>query len=445
MSTPARPRGVWWLSPVGVVLLIVPFTLTLAAVSSDSHFRSSWRTAKYVTSADVALFAAGGFVFLVGTAWPMFLAARRRGPAVWPGRPEDRRADLTKASSVLFWLTIFGYASMLVVGLARGFRPSDLISFISEQDAYDSPLKTIFAPVAGVTTFTQMGIAFVIVATLLLKERWDAKVLVRLVLVVVLGLGRALFLSERLALIELAVPIMAVVFLVDGTRRSSTRTSSVLPQLGPLIFLPAVVGLFSVFEYFRSWVFFAPLRQQTFGQFMLDRLAGYYATAYNNGAMVLEVTKGLARVPYQSVEVLWSAPGAGLFDLYGRLAFHQGPPTTDTLLDQYANPEFNSPGGLAIPFIDYGLLGGLVFLLVVGSLIGMVYRELREGTSWALLLYPLLVTGLFELPRYLYWAQGRITPTLLGLLLVHWWMSSRRHRPRSEVRPVDRTAVAMRG
>jgi hypothetical protein len=255
-----------------------------------------------------------------------------------------------------------------------------------------------------------------------LKQQRSARVLRRLVLVVFLGLTRALFLSERLALIELAVPVAAVVFAVGQPVRRRSR--QVLVQLGPVLFLPVVVGAFGVFEYFRSWVFYAPLKQQSFLSFMLDRLAGYYATAYNNGALALHAAHGVERLPYQSVEVLWTAPGAGLLDLYGRLSFGATPTSFDTLLAQHANPEFNSPGGLAIPFLDYGTVGGFVFLFLVGSLIGTVYRELRDGTSWATLVYPLLVTGLFELPRYLYWAQGRITPALLGLLVTHWWMRS---------------------
>ncbi|GAB2597934.1 oligosaccharide repeat unit polymerase [Microlunatus antarcticus] len=419
--------GPWWLSPAGTVGLIVPFTLALAAFNSDGHFRASWRTGKFLTSADIALFAAAAAVFVVGLVWPMLLRRNPRPDAQWPGSAEERHVRLTKAAGVLFWATMFGYISFLVVGAARGVRPADLITFITKQDAYDSPLRTYFAPVAGLTTFTQVGIAYVIVAALLLKQQRSAKVLRRVVLVVFLGLLRALFLSERLALIELAVPVVAVVFAVGTPVRRRSR--QVLLQLGPVLFLPLVIGAFGVFEYFRSWVFYSALKQQSFLEFMLDRLAGYYATAYNNGALALQAAHGIPRLPYQSVEVLWTAPGVGALDLYGRLSYHISPTSYDTLLMQHANPEFNSPGGLAIPFLDYGTVGGFVFLLLVGSLIGLVYRELRDGTSWATLLYPLLVTGLFELPRYLYWAQGRITPALLGLVLTHWWMKSAKVPP----------------
>lgn len=433
--------GPWWLSPVGTVGLVVPFTLALAAFNSDGHYRTSWRTAKFLTPADTALFAGAAVVFAVGLVWPMLLPHVKRRGAQWPGTDMERYLRLGRAAGVLFWATMFGYVSFLVVGVARGFRPADLITFITKQDAYDSPLRTYFAPVAGLTTFTQVGIAYVIVAALLLKQHRTPQVLRRVVLVVFLGLLRALFLSERLALIELAVPMVTVFFAVGTPLRRRSR--QVLLQLGPVIFLPVVVGAFGVFEYFRSWVFYAPLKQQSFLEFMLDRLAGYYATAYNNGALALHAAQGITRLPYQSVEVLWTAPGVGLLDLYGRLSFHISPTSYDTLLLQHANPEFNSPGGLAIPFLDYGLGGGLAFLLLAGSLIGIVYRELRDRTSWATLLYPLLVTGLFELPRYLYWAQGRITPALLGLFATHWWMSSTRARRSSaDVAPERTTDVA---
>ena len=181
MSGPrARSFGPWWLSPAGTVALIVPFTLALAAFNSDGHFRNSWRTAKFVTSADVALFASAAAVFVVGLVWPMLLGRGARSGAEWPGSAGERHTRLTKAAGALFWATMFGYASFLVVGVARGVRPADLITFITKQDAYDSPLRTYFAPVAGLTTFTQVGIAYVIVAALLLKRRRSAKLLRRL-------------------------------------------------------------------------------------------------------------------------------------------------------------------------------------------------------------------------------------------------------------------------
>ena len=88
------------------------------------------------------------------------------------------------------------------------------------------------------------------------------------------------------------------------------------------------------------------------------------------------------------------------------------------VLRHYANPEFNNPSGYAAPFADYGLVGGLVFFLVVGIVVGMLYEFFADGRPMALLLYPVAFIGLVEMPRYLYWVQGRTTYTWVALLAI---------------------------
>jgi hypothetical protein len=184
-----------------------------------------------------------------------------------------------------------------------------------------------------------------------------------------------------------------------------------------------VIAAFGAFEYSRSWVFYARRGSQVFAEFVLDRLVGYYCTAYNNGQLAMTAAESGKRLPYQSIEAFWTAPGISQIGLYQRLTGDAKPANSAILLIQYGNPEFNSPGGLSVPFVDYGTLGGLLFLFVAGSLIGLAYREFCEGTPWAVLIYPVLVTGLFEMPRYLYWGTGRVFPALLALVIVRGWMS----------------------
>ena len=50
----------------------------------------------------------------------------------------------------------------------------------------------------------------------------------------------------------------------------------------------------------------------------------------------------------------------------------------------------------------------------------MLNRPIKRHLN-LVLLYPPLVTGLFEVPRYLYWTQGRLAPALVALALIGWW------------------------
>jgi hypothetical protein len=135
------------------------------------------------------------------------------------------------------------------------------------------------------------------------------------------------------------------------------------------------------------------------------------------------------RLPYDSIQAFWTAPGIAQLHLYYRLTMQNGDDLLNTVLAQRGNPEFNNPGGLAVPTIDFGKIGGPVFFLIAGLIIGMAYRSWRSGQPTGLLVYPVFFTGLLELPRYLYWTQGRVFPAMVFLLVVSALMhrSSRAH------------------
>ena len=111
------------------------------------------------------------------------------------------------------------------------------------------------------------------------------------------------------------------------------------------------------------------------------------------------------------------------------------------MLTQYGNPEFNNPGGLAVPVIDFGPVGALVFFLIAGVVIGFAYRSWRQGNPVGLLVYPVFFTGLLELPRYLYWTEGRVFPAMVFLLATAWFMT-RSRRATFRRAPAKSRAVA---
>lgn len=424
-----RLRGVWWLSPAGAVALVVPVSLYLAASRDDSAYRRLWGTPKALDSDAVALFSAGVGLFVVGALLPLLGRRVADQSAAWPPFSGAGLLRLRRAAGVLFWLTIAGYVVLGALGVSRGATPAQLLHALTSQDTFGSTLEEEFAPVAGLTTLTQLGIAYVVVGLLVLACGPDRRTLRRLVLVVVLALARAFFLTERLAVLELAIPAVVVLALraASGRRR--------VPRVGvrwlPLLLVPGVFAVFSAFEYSRSWVFYSQRTHGTFLQFAADRLAGYYATAYNNGQLFLDHGPRV-RLPYGTVEAFWTAPGISQLGLYQRLTGSDQPTDFTDVLVQHGNPEFNNPGGVVVPFIDYGTVGGLVFFLVVGLLLGWMYRRCCEGSTWAVLLYPLTVTGSLEMPRYLYWGQGRVAPAIVALLVTAWCVERARRTKRQE-------------
>lgn len=414
LRRPPSRIDLWWLSPVGTLALVVPLSLLVAVRISDADYRFFYKEPRVVTSDQALLFLLAATVLGLTSMLASSVRATRRPRQRWPGFSAGQLAVLGTAEQVAFAMTSFGYLALAALGVARGARPSLIVGAITSQSNYTGQLKTVFAPVAGVSSFTQIGVAYVVIAGLLLAGGRQARLIRRLSVVLVLGLLRAYLLTERLAVLELLVPLIAVgaVWL-----RQQPRRGGWLP-LAPVLAIPVLLVVFGAFEYSRSWVFYRTRTTLSFPAFVVNRLAGYYATSYNNGALQLDYGRSRGRLPYSSLEALWTAPGAAQLDLYRRLTGQGGSDALNTVLQQHGNPEFNNPGGLAVPLFDFGILGGLVFFAVAGLLLGLAHHSWRSGNPLGLLVYPVLFTGILELPRYLYWTQGRVVPPLVFLLVV---------------------------
>jgi hypothetical protein len=398
------------------VLLVVPASLIGTTFISDIRFRQEWRTPKELTGSFTALLIIGLIALVLGTLWPQLLhRPARRGP--WPAITARQQEVLERAAPWLFWGTVFGYVAFAAVGTLRGVSPVGLVRVLLQFNTSNDFLKQSFAPVAGVTTFTQLDIAFVTTTALTLR-RTNKRAIRRLAVVLALATLRAVVLSERLAVLEIALPLVLIAALrVTSMPRPRARLAV---RLAPAVLVPAVVVFFGVFEYVRSWQFYAPRAGESFVSFALVRFAGYYSTAYNNASIAYSHASFPHRLPFASIEVFWSAPGISQLNLYQRLSGGDAQAAFNAALQHYGNPEFNNYGGLGAPFLDFGPVGGAVYLFALGSIAGLCWTSLRAGRFTPALFYPMIMTSLFELPRYIYLAEGRIFPSLVALAVIAW-------------------------
>lgn len=418
-SDRSQPRGLWWLSPVGAVLFVTLPTIWLTDAIADEAFRASWRTPKYFTSEMAVLFLTGMALFMATSLIPLWRPGRRAEAEPWPGLPERVLQRLVRASGVLFWVTIVGYAAYLAVGFARGARPGMLLSALVSQSTVTGEIEDFFTPIPGVTTLTQVGIAYLVVATLIGLHAGQQIQWRRLAVIAFLTLFRGFFLTERLAIIELVVPVLALLALaLSGHPRSGVRATV---RWLPVVLAPLAIVMFGLFEYSRSWQFYQQSTGGSYVDFAVDRFAGYYVTAYNNGAVALLYDHYPGRLPLRSLAGFWDAPVIAQLQLYERLSPSGTGPELFDLLTLHANPELNNSCGVCEPFVDFGDFGGLLWWGVAGVVLGVMYRAFTSGALWGLLLYPGMVTGLMELPRYIYWVQGRWVPALVALLAVWWY------------------------
>lgn len=434
-----KPRpSLWWLSPVAIALIIGAASIIPTAVVGDEAFRTLWRTPKAITTETLLLFGCGALALAFGAlvAFAVY-AAPRPGATRWPAMDADTLGLLRKAGTVLTALTVMGYVGFCYLILRSGLSFGQLFAG-SEDDGY-LPAKDAIGTIPGLTTTTQLGVAAVVIATIVAVQQFSWFEVAKVAIVIGLAVPRAYIYAERLAILELVIPVSVIVaaHLAVGKRRQRT-TAKLLPLAG----LVLVVVVFSVFEYNRSWSYYRIHGQTSFVEFALSRLAGYYVTALNNGHLILEHLSWPGRWPFDTIDGFWSAPGIEQFGLYERLSGYtpryvrgEVSPYFDTLA-QFGNPEFNNQSGYVGPFIDYGWFGGLIFMFVIGLVAGLLYRGFCHGRPLGLLVYPVFFTGLVEMPRYVYWGQGRVTYAWLGIAIVLFLI----YRRRNKVRLVRRAA-----
>ena len=381
-------KAVWWLRPTWSVAVIVVPTSVAALMIPAQDYLANWRTPKYFDASALASILAAVAALIFPSLIVRTLAHRRHLGSRWtqPLEPRERRFAL-RAFRVLMALTLFGYAAWIYLGISRGVSLAELRGLFSGQTT-SSTLKTTLTPVAGLTTFTQFGIAAAGLGTYLYLKTRNRSSLLGVAGLLILATARALFNSERLALIEIAIVVIVIVVQFRTTTRGPVAYRKA--ALIPLIVAPLVFAVFAGFEYTRSFNFYSTQSSQlSLLSFSAERLEGYYATSYNNSVIAEDgfwPPQG-ARVPYFAFGFVWDFPVLK-GNTYASLAGFDPDTRWAGVLDLYGNPEFNNPGGITSPLVDLGLPLGLLFLAGAGFILALVFRQFASADPVGILLYP---------------------------------------------------------
>src|SRR5262249_23742722 len=131
--------------------------------------------------------------------------ATGRMPSATPRRAEE----LVRSA---FWiatlLTLTGYAAWVLVALRNGLTIGMLREFLTtdDPDVWETLSKEVFVSWKGVTTATQFAVAAVPLGTWLFF-RGERHLIWPIGLLLTVATARAVAFSERLAIIELLLPI----------------------------------------------------------------------------------------------------------------------------------------------------------------------------------------------------------------------------------------------
>jgi len=426
------------LNPLVLTLIWVAPAMLLPLSVSPATFMRDWHSPRFLVGSDTALVISCLTSLVIG----MLLGGSRR-TGIGAGaadRADDDSVwlDIARIGPTLLAITVAAYAAWFAIGMARGVPPWDALSAVLHGQGDYKNIKAAFRPVAGVTTFMQVGIPAAAIHVL----RWRLgfpRSIKALVLLLVLALVRSLLYAERLALIEVALAAFVATLTLTVTRVRRTRRSqreSVLkrfairsfPVLAPL----SLVGLFAADEAVRSWATYYSARQTDFTTFVTERLEGYYATALNNSAFLLHHVPQTG-IPRYSLDWLWNFPVLSSVLPYAKVA---GPdPTADWLLQlgQAGNAEFNNPGGLTV-YWDLGPLLAPIALGVFGYFLARLHARAKAMDPVAWVSFSCLLVSLLEFPRFFYIGLGRAFPVLVVCAYLAHRSATLSHANRQPVR-----------
>jgi oligosaccharide repeat unit polymerase len=403
-------------SPVTIALALYVPLLLLFLVTQSSVFESEFGVVKSTSLPGLTYLALALLVFLFGAIAGLRTNVRPARRAVFAVEPDEQFRDrLARGLTVALLASITAYLIWFGSGVARA---GGLTAFLEEWTRDPENLKAeILKTIPGVTTLTQLSVAAVpLVIAFGLRRRRGMMPLIATIFV--LAVIRSFIFSERLALLELVVP---VVYLALGKRVVLVPKALMVALASGL----AVLVLFTATEARRSFVY-----TNNFSlTHVTARFFGYYLTSENNALVVADRYPGATPFAYTGA-MFWqfpfvdhlrveNAPVVGTFSLRYQDLFHKDltvfwPEAFQENGLSYQYNVFTTPGFLAADF-GWAGLGGV---LLLGLYSGALYRR-AQAHPFHRALYAVWLVGLLEFMRIMYFFDTRALPAYAVFAVIY--------------------------
>lgn len=388
----SMPRKIWWIDPARCLLfLILPIYVLSAFLGGP--MMSEFGSANFLSSRTI----------LIGTACIMLMAAGCMAGQVTAERVQSRAVTLDRGrfDRVLVALTIMAIvAHILLLGNVIS-NPAAMLAALKGQAGAIFDVKEQVLKLVGITSLVNVTPLILVMASYRKIVR-GARMPTRFNALFWVLCGciflRGFVAMERLAIVEAAIAYCLPLFSF-GARRFK------FVNLFPMFGIGGVFTLFSIGEYTRSWPYYID-RYDNFLQFASLRLLGYISVASNTAAGLFEKFDPIGH-PF--LTATW-------FDRLGIIKTDDVGPI-DRFFAAYGNAEYNNPGGVMAAVIDFGIMGGFLYYLLAGAIIGWFYGKYRQHDPIGLLGYPLFFVGIAILTQLIYWGDPRFI-TMIATMIV---------------------------
>jgi hypothetical protein len=287
-------------SPLTLAVFLYAPLLLLYVVSSETVFTTEFESRKTLSWTGFAFFALALACFAAG-AKAGADGARSKPLGSTAGGGETLTFQQRRSLAVLIEVSLVLSIAAYVVWFASGIIRAGGVVALFELWRYDPEgvKAAILVTFPGVTTLTQLAVAAIPLAFAFKLIRPGSAIRVLVVVVFAFAVLRTLLYSERLALIELVLPLA---FLIAAPRKVTVSRIAFYA----LALLLAAITFFAATELRRSYAYTRDF--STSGA--TARFFGYYLTSVNNGMAVVDEYP--ARTPFFSTgEFLWRLPAVG--------------------------------------------------------------------------------------------------------------------------------------
>ncbi len=236
--------------------------------------------------------------------------------------------------------------------------------------------------IPGITTMTQFAVPSVVLFMILfLKFNFKKSILFFVYILLFFALARSFYYSERLAIIELVIPIFV---LLSFFNKISVKKVFILG----IIFLTLIWS----FEYFRSYsnYWYADNYSATF--FIINRFFMYFATTINNFFVAT------AYFEFQNYMIDILAPFYQFSENYSIEGYNN--------YYKYASPEFNSPFYFGVIYTNFWLFSPFI-IFIISSFVKISFFNFRLSNFFGLYFFPIIFLSILDI-RIMYLFETRI-------------------------------------
>ena len=398
----------WWITPYGLtIFFLIPIFCVIFIITKDKYIANTYNFLS------IKYFVIGLLYLILFAIWSFFGSRLKI--------TQNKTRTLYIKPFFLDFLAVTTICSYFIWFGKLIFNPSLVISIFLGEGGTDG-VRHYVSTTPGITTLSQLGIIYTILYLTIFFMNSNGQLSRRyhlyFISILILTLFRVIAWSERLALIEVLVPLILItVSNVNLKKFKLTFLIRYAPYLGILLLLV----FFGVTEYFRSWNYYKQYYSNIV-EFVLERTLNYYSTSLNNGAGIIEYATGINGYFWYSLNWLYKMPLVGEFlvDILNASS------PIGSFLSTYATQEYNNPSGIYIIAYELSFYGGILYVTAFGFVTGILYRSFYEKSGLGVYLYPVFFIGILEFLRLLYLSESRVFPIILFSIIGYLFFTKRK-------------------